>query len=100
MNRTDLEYIRDFDSSAQNFMGFGIFLLGGGSWLGVEKAFESLSSVEGFSMDPIIWLCVGCVFVGGFLWYQGYKMASKKASHIQRIFDETKEIAPQNDIPR
>jgi hypothetical protein len=100
VNRTDLEDIREFDSSAQAFTASGIFLMGGGSWLGVEKVFEASSSELGFHMTPLLWVCALCVGVGIFLWLQGSKMASRKITRIERIFDETEEIRPTNSTSK
>lgn len=96
VNRTDLEDIRDFDSSAGSFTTFGVFLLSGSVWLGAEKIFEAHSTEDGFAMTPLLWLCLLCAVVGAFLWHQGTKMAAKKTSRIQRIFDETQETPAEN----
>lgn len=89
VTRSDLEDLRDFDTTAIRFGALGTFFMSGAAWLWVEKALEDWKA---FFLSPMFWVCGLCVIVGLFLIWQGTEMHRKKASRIDRIFNETTEL--------
>lgn len=85
VNKSDLEDLLEFDTMATGLGAFGVFLMSGALWLGLEKLFES----DSFKITPLLAFCIASVLFGAVSSFVGMRMRNKKRSRIQRIFDET-----------
>lgn len=85
VNRNDLEDLLEFNGLEALLSGFGLFLLSGALWLGVERVFSQEKPFD----DTLFVVCmISCLF-GFFLLVLGVRMRLRKQSRINRIFSET-----------
>ena len=84
MNRHDLEELNNLDGMQSSLSSFGMFLLAGGSWVGVENVFNK----EVFLWTPLMIVCALSVAFGVVCVLIAWKMRRLKTGKITRIFSE------------
>jgi len=89
VNRNDLEDILSFDGMQSLLSGFGLFLLSGALWLGLDK----ILSEPSLAFTPELAICGCCVLFGVVFLSFGLYMGAKKRGRITRIYRETKAIS-------
>lgn len=88
VNKTDLDELLTFDAVQQGLLGCGLFLLSGGTWLGIEKGLEQ----DPFSFTPVISFCFFAGISGAALVVAGFVLWVMRRSKIRKIFSETDEV--------
>lgn len=86
VNRSDLEDIKTFDDLERLFIGVGLFLSSGSTWLFVDKAFSAAK----WEFTPVIAISAVSILVGVFLLVVGWRMGKRRRDKIDRIFSETR----------
>lgn len=89
VNKNDLEDILGFDGVAAFLGALGMFFLAGSTWLLIDK----ITQMQAFQFTPAVAVCLPSMAFGLINLAVGLYFHRRKRGRIQRIFDETTEIA-------